>query len=607
MGESRIIELLAPAKNLQCGCAAIKAGADALYIGASQFSARANAGNSLQDIEKLVAFAAPFRVKIYAALNTLLYDHELADAHKLAYQLYDAGIDALIIQDMGLLELDLPNIPIHASTQTHNTTTQRIAFLQNAGIERVILARELSIRQIAEIHQNTNVELESFVHGALCVSYSGQCYMSYALGGRSGNRGICAQPCRQLYSLVDSNNNVLIQNKHLLSLKDLNLSASLADLLQAGITSFKIEGRLKDKSYVMNITAYYRKLLDELLATFHYQRSSLGRTNLDFDPNPEKSFNRGFTNYFITGEQNAVACIDSPKSRGEEIGTVKKVSGPVLEIQTPYTLNAGDGLAYFDDTGILKGMRVNKVLNNKIHLHEKVNISPGTTVFRNYDHTFEQTLEKSRTDRKLGVQIDFSETPNGFRISACAENGVTAHVDLHIAKQVAKNAEMAEHTIKQQLAKLGDTMFSLHTFTLDWQRPFFIQKSVLNQARRELCEMLTKKSVIKQRTNRRHLPKISMKNSQQLDYTANVLNDKARTFYERQGVQVNELAAESGLDMHGRRVMTTRYCLKKELGWCPHESKKKITEPFYLVNEHGNRFRLEFDCGICEMHIYYEK
>lgn len=418
MNKPRKIELLAPAKNLECGIAAIDHGADAVYIGAPRFGARAAAGNSLEDIAALVAYAHVYNARIYVTVNTLLHDEELADTEQMIWELYRIGVDALIVQDMALTGMNLPPIPLHASTQMDNRTTQKVKFLAEAGFRQVVLARELSLKDIHTIHQACpEVALEVFVHGALCVSYSGQCYVSQACFGRSANRGECAQFCRLSFDLVDADGKRIVNNKHLLSLKDLNQSEELEQLLDAGASSLKIEGRLKDVAYVKNVTAYYRRKLD---AIFHrrpeYRPASSGRVRLDFTPQLDKSFSRGFTHYFLFDRPRDVASFDTPKSLGEEMGTVKEIRGNYLTVAGVKPFHNGDGVCYLDEAGKLQGFRINRVENNKLFPQEMSRLKPRTVLYRNFDQEFDRILSRKSADRKIGVSLVMSENNFGFKI-----------------------------------------------------------------------------------------------------------------------------------------------------------------------------------------------
>jgi putative protease len=601
-------ELLAPAQNLECGLAAIDAGADAVYIGAARFGARAKAGNSLADIEALARHAHTYWARVYVTLNTLLYDDELPQAVRLAYQLYDIGVDALIIQDVGLLECDLPPIPLIASTQMHNHTPERVAFLEAVGFRRVILARELSLAQIKAIRQATTLELETFVHGALCVSYSGQCLMSYAIGGRSGNRGECAQPCRRVYSLVDGNGKVIVKDRHLLSLRDFNLSAHLGDLLDAGVTSFKIEGRLKEKTYVVNVVSAYRRALDRELAARGLTKSSSGRSLVDFTPDLNKTFNRGYTTYFLHGREEPPGSIDTPKMVGEVVGDVVAVDRRSFRLPpgTP-ELHNGDGLCFFDEQGVLQGTVVNAVNGLTITPNSLEHIRKGTRIYRNHDHAYLRQLEKSQPARTIAVKFTLEEAPEGFTLTAVDEDGIRALATLAAEKTRAEKPEQALATVEKQLRKTGGTAFDCAGVVVNWQMPYFLPVATLNELRRAALDNLT---AARAQTRPRLAGEIHRNAvpypEKQLTYLGNVLNRQAETFYRRHGVMAIEPAAESGLDMRGRRVMRTRYCLLHQLGLCRREKGvTPLAEPLFLVDEDGHKYPLRFDCAKGEMEVFY--
>ncbi|EKD38245.1 MAG: hypothetical protein ACD_75C00807G0001, partial [uncultured bacterium] len=459
---NRKIELLAPARDLACGLAAINHGADAVYIGGPRFSARSAAANSLQDLEKLVAYAHLFRAKVYVALNTVFDDRELARAVALAGQLHGIGVDALIIQDMGLLECELPPIPLHASTQVDNRTAAKVLFLEKVGFQQVVLARELSLPEIRAIRAATTVTLEFFVHGALCVSYSGQCYISEVVAGRSANRGECAQFCRHRYTLRDGRGKILARDRYLLSLKDLDLSARLVDLIDAGIDSFKIEGRLKDVNYVKNVTASYRQALDTIIeADNGLARSSSGRCSFAFVPDPARSFNRGKTEYFLGGKKNTVGAIDSPKSIGNELGRVISVERRFFTLTTGEAVNNGDGLCFFNSSGDLVGIRVNRVEGGRIYPKDPVAMPAGTRIYRNADTAFNSLLARSEQCRTLAVRIELQETVDGLRMLVVDEDGVASETRLKVDKKVARQTGAASLLADKQLKKSGGTIFSV--------------------------------------------------------------------------------------------------------------------------------------------------
>ncbi|MBE9468597.1 MAG: U32 family peptidase [Bacteroidetes bacterium] len=600
------IELLSPAKNLECGIAAINHGADAVYIGASKFGARKAASNNIQDIEALIKYAHKYYAKVYITINTILFDDELEGVKKIINQLYQAGADALIIQDMGLLELDLPPIPLHASTQTHNYDLNKILFLQNVGFQRLILARELSLKQINNINQNTNIELEYFVHGALCVSFSGQCYFSQAVYNRSANRGECAQPCRLPYSLVDAKGNVLAKDKHLLSMKDLNLSAHLNELIKAGISTFKIEGRLKDVGYVKNITSYYRQKIDSLIETDKsIIKASSGKTKIYFNPVPEKTFSRGFTNYFLHERQKDIVSLNTPKAIGEFIGKVSSVNKDYFVINSKSKLNNGDGICFFNKEGKLVGININNVVGDKIYTAEKINIKEETSIYRNLDKNFTKKLNSNNTSqRKIDVEFVFEETDNGFCIKAKDEDDNFVQYSYDCKKILSNNKNNFNENIKKQISKTGNSIFNASKIEINVKENYFIQISALNNMRREVLTLLEK-----EREKNYKLQRVSLvKNNfpypeKKLDFNANILNKKAEEFYKRHKAEKTEPAFELQKKLDGKTIMTTRHCLKYQFGLCPKIKKhSKIVEPLYLVDK-NNKYRLEFDCKNCVMKI----
>jgi 23S rRNA 5-hydroxycytidine C2501 synthase len=610
------IELLAPAKDLETGVAAINCGADAVYIGAARFGAREAAGNPLEALEQLVAHAHRYWARVYVTVNTLMRDDELPEAVRLIRQLYAAGVDALIIQDVGLLECDLPPIPLIASTQMHNHTPARVAFLEKVGFQRAILARELSLEQIRAIRAQTALELEVFVHGALCVSYSGQCYLSYALGGRSGNRGQCAQPCRRRYSLVDADGQTLVSDRHLLSLRDLNLSADLKDLLAAGVSSFKIEGRLKDTHYVMNVVSYYRQQLDAVLAGQGLKKNSSGQSQVNFTPDPAKTFNRGYTTYFLRGRGAPVASVETPKHVGEPVGNVVALGGHSFKLQGAAPLHNGDGLSFFNRKRELMGTVVNSAEGQTIVPDKMAGIEAGTLIYRNRDQAFETQLSRRQPERRIAVTFKLSETPDGFRLTATDEDGVQADFELAGPKVPADKPEQARATVHKQLGKVGGTGFNGAGVEVDLSEAYFLPLSTLNALRRGALEQL-----LRLRAERRPVrPGGAVKNDfpfpeTALSYLGNVLNQKAAAFYRRHGVTQIAPAAESGMDLHGHKVMTTKYCLKYQLGLCTRHAPGETPvapvagdykEPLYLVDEEGRRLRLRFQCSACEMEVFLE-
>lgn len=602
------VELLAPAKDLETGIAAISCGADAVYIGGAKFGAREAVGNPLEDIAALVSYAHKYWARVYVTVNTLLRDEELVPVEQMIRQLYESGVDALIIQDAGLLELNLPPLPLFASTQMHNHTPERVAFLEKVGFQRAILARELSLEQIRAIRAQTRLELETFVHGALCVSYSGQCSMSYVLGGRSGNRGQCAQPCRRPYRLVDKTGAVIEDQRYLLSLRDLNLSGELAGLLDAGVRSFKIEGRLKDRLYVMNIVGHYRQKLDALLEGRRLRAAASGKVYFDFTPDPLKTFNRGYTTYFLHGRTTPPGSIDTPKSQGEPVGKVTRLGVKSFTLDGSTAMHRGDGLCFFNPQRELVGTTVNDVQGQVIFPAKMEGIRVGTPMLRNHDHRFLTALEKSQTARKIAVRFRLAETRTGLALFALDEDGVEAMITREIEKVPAEKPDQALATIEKQLRKLGGTDFTCDFVRVDLDMPYFIPIADLNALRRDAVETLAQQRLIEFPRQRGGAIQTDTPYPQtRLNYLGNVLNAKARAFYRRHGVTEIEPAAEAGMEMRGHKVMTTKHCIKHQLGACLKEKgANRLQEPLALVDEQGNRYPLRFNCARCEMEVYFQ-
>lgn len=604
------VEILAPAKNLVQGMAAINAGADAVYIGAPQFGARSNATNSIEDIEALVEYAHLFKAQVFVVVNTILYDHELEDCKKLIHELYAIGVDALIVQDMAVLEMDLPPIVIHASTQANNRDPKHVKFLADAGMKRVVLARELNLDQIKDIHQATDVELEFFVSGALCVSFSGNCYMSIANGERSANRGSCAQNCRLPYNLVDGTGKTLISNSHLLSIKDLDLSDQLPNLIEAGVTSFKIEGRLKDMVYVKNNTSYLRKKLDAFLENNEsYQKASSGRTFFNFDPEMDRSFNRGYTDYFVNKRKAKIGSWESPKSQGQYIGKLIETKANGYIIENYEKLNNGDGLYFINEDNQPDGMQINIIINNIVVPNTFKNIAPGTVIYRNSDAEFIRLVERDDSAiRKIGVNLTFTETNDGFMLVAIDEDGHQSISTFESVKELAKNEDSTIPNIKKNLAKAGGTPFIIDNIEVEFSQNWFLPISKINEARRVVLEQL-----IDTRIKEYHREEFQIQKTNhpypvsQLDFTYNVSNHMARAFYKRHGVTEIEKAFELQWDPGKSRVMVTKYCVKYELGKCARFQRdtmgEKVVEPLTLT--HGdNAYKLKFNCKPCEMEIW---
>ena len=623
------IELLSPAKDAEVGIAAINHGADAVYIGGPAFGAREKAGNSIEGIARLCRHAALFDAKVYVTLNTLLYDSELEQARRIALDCWDAGVDALIVQDMALLQMDLP-IPLHASTQCDNMTVEKVKFLEQVGFSQVVLGRELSIDQIREIRRQTTVPLEFFVHGALCVSHSGQCYLSHYIGNRSANRGACAQPCRLPWDLLDDKGRVLIKGKHLLCLKDLNNSVHLEELMDAGITSFKIEGRLKEADYVKNVTAYYRQCLDAIFERRpEFAQASLGHCSYDFEVNPSKSFNRGFTDFFIHGRQPNIGSPDTPKSMGEYIGEVKWCNSVQLEIVSDQQLHNGDGLCFLNGDGALIGFRADVVRNgtepvrndtgvvSKVSTNRPHGAFRGASIYRNYDIEWQKQVDASKGNRKIDIDLVLSETEEGFELSGKlkTENGErrTENFPLSVfrspfsvSKIVATNPEKATDNIRRKLMQWGDTVFNPVSLELQFSQPYLIPASVLGEMKRNLVEQMME-SLIEQRTDAFDAS-VPLDSSSvpypetKLSYLGNVTNHLAEEFYRKHGVEEIEEALEKSFSKApGLTLMTTHHCIRYANGMCPKITGKPVGP---LCLRYGdNTFRLEFDCRQCIMQV----
>lgn len=606
------LELLAPAKNADFGIAAIDHGADAVYIGGPAFGARANAGNSIDDIERLARHAHRFGARVFVALNTILRDDELDEAGRIVGQVYEAGADALIVQDMGLLELDLPPIQLHASTQTDIRTPAKARFLQDVGFSQIVLARELSLDQIRAVAAETRCALEFFVHGALCVAYSGQCYISHAHTGRSANRGECSQACRLPYTLTDAQGRIVAHEKHLLSMKDNDQSANLRALIEAGISSFKIEGRLKDLGYVKNITAHYRQLLDAILETLPgHTRASSGRSVLTFTPQAEKTFNRGLTDYFVNERQHGIEAFDSPSFVGEQIATVARIAADFIEVDAAATIHNGDGLSYFDSHKELVGLRINKADGRRLFPNEMPDdLDVGTVLYRNRDQAFERLLEKKSAERRIRVDLLFEEIAEGFALTLTDEDGNCVRVPLAHAKEPAQNPERAVQTVCEQLGKLGNTMFEARDTTLRVSQPWFLPAGALNALRREAADRL---EVARLAAHVRPPRAIAVEPpalypDTALSYLGNVFNEKARAFYAKHGVAVVDAAYEANEERGDVSLMITKHCLRYSFNLCPKELKQfdlrgqVKAEPMTLING-KEMLTLRFDCKKCEMHV----
>ena len=564
----RRIELLSPAKDLNCGIEAINHGADAVYIGAPKFGARAAAGNSLDDIRALCEHAHLYNARIYVALNTILREEELPE--------------------------------------TDNRTPEKVRFLEAAGFTQVVLARELSLNEIRSISEQVSVPLEVFVHGALCVSYSGQCYLSAALSGRSANRGECAQYCRLPYSMVDANGTEIVHDKHLLSLKDMNRSDQLEALLDAGASSFKIEGRLKDVTYVKNITAYYRKKLDAILSRRpEYVRASAGKSSYEFESVAEKSFNRGFTPFFLHERTKDITAFNTPKSLGEPVGTVKELKGNSFTIAGLKQLNNGDGLVFFNSRGELEGFRVNRVEANRVFPLDMPDIKPKTPLYRNFDQVFEKQLAKPSAERKLAVKMEFLDNPFGFTLVMEDETGARVMLTEPFNKELARRDQ--QDNIRTQLSKLGNTPFEASEVYIGMSENWFVPSSLLADMRRKAVEKLQSDRMIRyqRELSRKVEPAKEIPfPERQLTYLGNVSNSRAEAFYKTHGVEsvaeAFELKPEKDVPL-----MFMKHCLRYSMGWCPTYQKQKspYKEPYYLLYK-DTRLRLQFDCKRCQMLVY---
>ena len=647
------LELLAPAKNLECGIAAIDHGADALYIGAERFGARAAVGNSTDDIRQLCDYARPYGVKVYVTVNTIIYDDELEATRQLIWQLYEAGVDAILVQDMGILKMDLPPIALHASTQTDNRTAEKVRWLRDAGFTRVVLARELSADEIAAIHREVpDVELEAFVHGALCVSYSGQCYASQYCFGRSANRGECAQFCRMKFDLVDAEDNVLVHDRYLLSLKDMNRIDRLQQLAEAGVVSFKIEGRLKDVSYVKNVTAAYSEQLNALVRSHpdQYRRASRGCCKYTFKPNLAKTFNRGYTHYFLDGREPDIACFDTPKAMGEFVGTVKELRRDSFNVAGLSRFSNGDGLCFLDSHGQLQGFRVNRVEGNRLYPHQMPQgLRPGQRLYRNNDQEFERLLSKPSAERKIPLRLSLKATPDGFSLSA---DGI--EVTLTANHQQAEKPQ--RENIVRQLSKFGGTPFECVDVDLPADFNYFIPSSQLATIRRMLCEKLMEKGIDCRMDTEKLIEKtidcrvdskkpssampsangtpagntslITLHSSLSSLFTLHSSLSSLFTLHSSLNTHLSNISNRLACSFYGvsaptayelqkqpkALLMQCRHCLRYSLGLCakhpsltshlspltPHHS------PLFLRLGDGRRFRLEFDCRNCQMNVYAE-
>ncbi|MGS0680239.1 peptidase U32 family protein [Shewanella sp. 125m-7] len=610
------LELLAPAKNADYGIEAIRHGADAVYIGGPAFGARATAGNSVEDIARLCTFAHQYHAQVFVAINTILMDDELDAAQKLIWQVYEAGADALIVQDMGILQLDLPPIALHASTQMDNRSPEKVAFLEQVGFSQVVLARELGLSQIRDVAANTNMQVEFFIHGALCVAYSGLCNLSHSFSNRSANRGECSQMCRLPGELKTRQGEVLAQNEHLLSLKDNNQTDNLEALIDAGVRSFKIEGRLKDLSYVKNVTAHYRQELDKIMARrSEFVASSHGRCEHSFTPDPEKTFNRGRTDYFVNERSQGVSDFRSPKYIGEEVATVKRIGHDFIEVNSTETFNNGDGLCFFpsdyaeakqsDDK--LKGLRVNRAEGLTLFVARMPKeLKAGMTIYRNHNQAFEAVLAKESAKRIIGVDLVLADTADGVSLTMTDIYGHSATQSLAMVKTAATDIEKAQQGLRKQLSKLGSTDFTAHNILIETAETWFIPTSILNGLRRDTVAALELT-----RVNDYQRPKAWKYNQdavypvKHLSYLGNVANEQAKAFYQRHGViEIQDTYEKNGIS-EDVPLMVTKHCLRFNFNLCPKEVPGIKADP--MVLEIGKDvLKLVFDCPKCEMMVVGE-
>jgi len=601
-----MIELLSPAKNIEVAKSAILSGADAVYIGAQSFSARSAAGNSVEDIKALCEFAHIFNAKVYVAINTILNDEELAQARDLIWKLYESKVDAVIIQDMGLLECDLPPIALHASTQCHIDSLDKAKFFDSLGFQRIVVARELGLEKIAEIVKNVKCEIECFVHGALCVGYSGQCYLSHAIGSRSGNRGVCAQPCRMPYTIFDAQEKVFSAEAHYLSLKDMNRSVSLEDLIKAGVTSFKIEGRLKEESYVKNVTSFYSEKLNELVKFLNQKRQSFGKVDLPFIPNLEKSFNRRFTEYHLHKLDRNCESFSSPKSRGEYLGEAKFVRGKSFDVRhLKKNVDNGDGLFVENPDGEVFGLRIQKVENNMAYCgQEGGRLMSYAKIWRNSCIADDKDFAKTPI-RKLPVHLKVEVIEKEFKLSIKGKNILEASASLSF-EEYANKFDMAKARLSDSLSKSADSYFEVKSVDFDCDKLPHISFAQINEIRRNLFENYQKvlsqfnapKDTVRVESDELHIPKLLG------DYCLNILNKKAEIFYQKRKIKVFEYALEYGTKIENKILMRTKHCILREMNLCKKQNKfpAQFSEPLFLENENVC-LEIDFDCNNCEMNL----
>ena len=607
--KKRCIELLAPARDANVALQAIKCGADAVYMGAENFGARASAGNSVEDIAQVVEFAHKYGARVYVTINTIIFDNELDAVEQLIWRLYEVGVDALIVQDMSLLRMKLPPIELHASTQCDTRDVAKARFLQEIGFSQIVVARELSLKEINEIYKGIDVPIEAFVHGALCVSYSGDCQASCIAMGRSANRGECAQMCRLPYTLYDGAGNVLIADKHLLSLRDMNRSDYIKEMLEAGVSSFKIEGRLKDVGYVKNIVAYYRNKIDKVISQNpeRYCRASYGKSILNFEPSPEKSFNRGFTSYFLNGKHSSIASIDTPKSIGARVAVVKHCRGNELVVALEETLSNGDGLGYFNSKGEFCGFRLNRISGNKLYPASKVDLKVGTVLYRNSDKAWiDKMHDEVGVSRVIELKMHLQQHDGKLILTVEDERGCKVDAVFDASYDIAQTPQ--EEARKRVLQKLGNTIYKVASIKDDWGN-VFIPASKLTDLRRKAIDALDEQWKNVDRRNHRRMENANcmLPQGNKLSYHDNVANRLAEEFYRQHGATTIEHAVEVDRKAAGREivVMTTRYCLRREMGYCLKTSQgARWKSPLHITSA-NHRFRLDFDCSKCEMKVVH--
>ena len=652
----RTIELLAPAKNLACGIAAIDHGADAVYIGASRFGARQSAGNSVEDIHELCEYAHRFGATVHVTINTIIYDSELEETIALVRELVEAGVDAFLLQDMGLMSEVKKIVPetvaLHASTQCDTRTWEKASWLSQQGFDRVVLARELSSEEISGIHKHLpDLELEAFVHGALCVSYSGICYASQYCFGRSANRGACAQFCRLAFDLKDSDGKTIEHQKHLLSLKDMSQIDNLETLMRSGACAFKIEGRLKDINYVKNVVSAYSQRINEIIGKYpkEFCRASLGRVQYTFTPDLKKTFNRGYTNYFLNGRQPDIFSPDTPKALGEYVGRVKEIRRDSFNVAGTATFANGDGLCFLSSgqvgeksggevesgrnsinpSTVLQGFRVNRAVGNRLYPFKMPKgLKPGMALYRNQDQSFDKELSGTTAVRKIPIRMRFGLTNDGFKVDSCITSLDQRRATITFAHQLAQKPQ--HDNIVRQLSKLGNTVYECSEVEIeDEVDSYFIPSSILAELRRKVVEELDtqvqqmKRVVTYRQSNdkgqgvqkRQQFSLVNPSQYNELPYLYNISNDAARKFYEHQGLSKSESAFEcqqpNGLRQEGEAdllLMQCRHCIRYSLGYCVKRGGKnpKWHEPLYLELPDKRRFRLEFDCKNCQMNVLPE-